>query len=301
MKEKKNILYDGLKEIDISAKTARIEIWIFIVCCLAATGIMSLFAALIGVDSGSTGVSLFLVLSCLMPAITAIVISALKKRSIKDFRVFPRLRQNKKVYFIAIVTGLAITLINQPLEVLFFPNAVKFSNFNVTEFVFNVLFLLAASLIGIITLLGEEVGWLGFLFPRLEKLHGTIFAVVLMGIIRGVWHLVMYLALGSEDVWISFLMLTINNVLLDSLFICLMKKSSSIIPATLVHSISNNAANAYLMYVVTDEVLYKQNMFLIQIVTTIPTVIVGVVCYTLLFRWIKKQNHDTGVEVKKGV
>lgn len=292
MKEK-NILYDDLKEIDISVKTARTETWVFIICCLAATGIMALFAAMIGVDSESTGVSLLLMLSCMMPAITAIIISGLKKYSIEDFRVFPRLRQSKNVYLTAILAGLAITLISQPLEVLFFPNAVKFSNFNMAEFVFSVLFLLAASLIEIITLLGEEVGWLGFLFPRLEKLHGTVFAVVLMGIIRGVWHFVMYLALGSEDVWFSFMMLTINNVFLDSLFICLLKKSSSIIPATLVHAINNTVANAYITYVVMDEVLYKQNIFLIQIVSVISSVIVGVVCYTILFRWIKKQNLET--------
>lgn len=288
--KQKNILYDNLKEIDISAKTARTETWIFIFCCLAATSIMALFASLIDVASESAGVSLFLLLSCLMPAITAIIISAIKKHKIEDFRAFPRLRQSKKIYLIAILAGLAITLIDQPLEAFFFPNAVKFSNFNVSGFVFSVLFFLAASLIEIITLLGEEVGWLGFLFPRLEKLHGTVLAVVLMGIIRGIWHLVMFSALGSEDVWISFMMLTINNVLLDSLFICLMKKSSSIIPATLVHAINNTVANAYMMYVVTDEVIYKQNMFSIQIVTVIPSVIVGVVCYTLLFMWIKEQN-----------
>lgn len=289
MKEK-IILYDDLKEIDISVKTARTETWIFIICCLAATGIMSLFAAKIGADSESAWVNLLLMLSCMMPAITAIIISVLKKRCIEDFRVFPRLRQSKNVYLTAILAGLAITLISQPLEVLFFPDAVKFSNFNMAEFVFSVLFLLAASLIEIITLLGEEVGWLGFLFPRLEKLHGTVFAVVLMGIIRGVWHFVMYLALGSEDVWFSFMMLTINNVFLDSLFICLLKKSSSIIPATLVHAINNTVANAYITYVVMDEVLYKQNIFLIQIVSVISSAIVGVVCYTILFRWIKIQK-----------
>lgn len=289
---KNKILHDGLKEIEISAKTARTEIWVFIICCLAATGMMALCAALLGVDSESAVVSLFISLSCLMPAMTAIVMGVIKKRSIEDFRVFPRLRQNKKVYLTAVLAGLAITLIDQPLEALFFPRTVQFSNFHVTEFVFSVLFLLAASMIEIITLLGEEAGWLGFLFPRLEKLHGTVLAVVFMGIIRGVWHLVMYLALGSEDVWISFLMLTINNVLLDSLFICLMKKSSSIIPATLVHAINNTLPSAYMMYVVTDEALYKQNMVSIQIVTAIPSVIVGVVCYTLLFQWIKKQNLE---------
>ncbi len=49
-------------------------------------------------------------------------------------------------------------MIDQLLEVLYFPEAVKFSNFNVTEFVFNALFLLTASMIEIITLLGEEAG-----------------------------------------------------------------------------------------------------------------------------------------------
>lgn len=294
MKEKNNILRDDLKEIDISVRDARIETCTFILGCLSATALMAFIAAS-GNDVESARGRLFSALSCLMPAITGIIISVLKKHSIEDFRIFPRLRQNKKVYAAAILAGLAIALTDQPLVALFFPKVAQFSNLNATV-ILKILFLLASSLTGVVTLLGEEAGWLGFLFPRLERLHGTVIAVIFMGGIRGIWHLVMFSALGAKDVWTSFIMLTINNILLDSFFIYLMKKSSSIIPATLVHAISNTVPGVYVTHVITNEILYRQNILAIRLVTSIPAVLTGIVCYILLFQRIKQQNSKTSAK-----
>lgn len=41
----------------------------------------------------------------------------------------------------------------------------------------------------IMAALGEELGWRGFLFPRLVKPYGLVGAAVVVGIIWGVWHL----------------------------------------------------------------------------------------------------------------
>lgn len=68
--------------------------------------------------------------------------------------------------------------------------------------------------------MGEELGWMGYLFPRLEQLCGTSVALILM---------------GSVLVWAT-------------------KASKSVLPASLIHVMTN----------------------------ALPGVIVGVICYIVL-------------------
>ena len=42
--------------------------------------------------------------------------------------------------------------------------------------------------------LGEEFGWRGFAYPRLEKLHGPVLGSLMLGAVWGLWHLGMLYA-----------------------------------------------------------------------------------------------------------
>lgn len=52
--------------------------------------------------------------------------------------------------------------------------------------------------IGIISGLGEEIGWRGYLFPELESSFGRTKAVLMGGIIHGAWHFPLILLIGYE-------------------------------------------------------------------------------------------------------
>ena len=41
--------------------------------------------------------------------------------------------------------------------------------------------------------LGEEPGWRGFAFPKLQKLHGSLVASIILGVVWGFWHAPLYL------------------------------------------------------------------------------------------------------------
>lgn len=49
----------------------------------------------------------------------------------------------------------------------------------------QVLLLCLLALAMSVEMLGEELGWMGYLFPKLESLHGTSIAIVLIGLIIG--------------------------------------------------------------------------------------------------------------------
>lgn len=292
----KIVLNDGIQRSELSSKTARIQIWLFILPCFIFTGIFTYLAVKINPDMTDATSSYFTMLACLMPAVIAIVICWIMKIEIRELAIFPRLRGNVGIYLTALLSAVLLSLLEEPLMALVFPDIVQFRDFNFFVFSMNTLTAISISLVGIITLLGEEIGWLGFLFPRLEKLYGTIPAVVFMGLIRGVWHLVMLLAAGSDTVWIQFGMITFNNVVMDSLFICLMKKTSSIIPAALFHSVTNTLPVVYNAFIIMNEPLYEKNYFAIQMVSMIPVIVIGIACYTLLVLWCRTYSNERNLQ-----
>lgn len=278
--------------INSTNKTARAQVWLFIIPCLLITGLFMFFARSCDTDLEGAGAALFAAAACFMPAITAIAICLIKRIRISELAVFPRLKGHVSTYVIVILIAIVLSLTDQPLTYIFFPDAIQFQDFDCFVFIMNVLILLSASLVGMISLLGEEIGWLGYLFPRLEQLYGTIPAVVLMSVVRGVWHLVMYLTIGSDTALIQFCILTVTNVLLNSLFVCAMKKTSSIIPAALVHSITNILPSVYAAFTITNEELFAKNYWQIQLVSLIPAAVIGVACYMILFKQCKSFTLD---------
>lgn len=48
----------------------------------------------------------------------------------------------------------------------------------------------------IIAPIGEEIGWRGFALPRLQARYSRLNAAVILGILWGLWHLMMYLMAG---------------------------------------------------------------------------------------------------------
>lgn len=263
----------------------RAQVWLFILPCLLITGVLMLFSAACHTEEAA---AFFAALACFIPALTAITICLIKHIKISELAIFPGLKDNVRVYAIVILIAVVIALMDEPLIAAVFPNIEQFQDFDLSVFILSVLTSLSFALVGMITLLGEEIGWLGYLFPRLEQLHGTVPAVVLMGIIRGLWHLVMFLAMGSDTAWVQFVVITVSNVLLDSLFVCTLKKTSSIIPAALVHSITNILPGAYGAFVITNEELFAKNYLPIQMVSIIPAMVVGIVCYGILLKTVQK-------------
>ena len=60
---------------------------------------------------------------------------------------------------------------------------------------------------------GEEIGWRGFLLPRLLERYGMLFASTILGFVWFVWHLPLYLATDRLDLnLVIILSYLLNNV-----------------------------------------------------------------------------------------
>jgi membrane protease YdiL (CAAX protease family) len=112
------------------------------------------------------------------------------------------------------------------------------------------------ALINTVPALGEELGWRGFLLPRLLPL-GTAPAVLLSGVAWGLWHTPLILLgynYGAETPgWLGVLMMTGTCVVVGAVFAWLRLRSASVWPAALAHGAFNAAAGSYLLFAAAGE------------------------------------------------
>ncbi|MBF0316498.1 MAG: CPBP family intramembrane metalloprotease [Oligoflexia bacterium] len=94
--------------------------------------------------------------------------------------------------------------------------------------------------------LGEEIGWRGFLFKRLQQYSEPINSAIIVGILWAYWHIPANIAgiNGQEHVWITALIIFPLHALALALFFSwLTIKSGSIWPAAFAHGVNNTISN----------------------------------------------------------
>ncbi|WP_433869251.1 CPBP family intramembrane glutamic endopeptidase [Saccharopolyspora sp. CA-218241] len=113
----------------------------------------------------------------------------------------------------------------------------------------------AAALINFIPALGEELGWRGWLLPKLLPL-GTLPALLISGVIWGLWHAPLIL-LGynypSAPGWLGLTAMVIMCILVGAVFSWLRLRSGSVWPAALAHAAFNGAGGSYLLFAMAGE------------------------------------------------
>jgi len=90
--------------------------------------------------------------------------------------------------------------------------------------------------------LGEEIGWRGFLFPSLLKLHGPVSAILISGTIWALWHYPGILGSNYNSggpAWIALVCFTWMVISGAAIFGWLRVKSGSVWPAAIAHGSHN--------------------------------------------------------------
>lgn len=158
----------------------------------------------------------------------------------------PLLKGKRRQYAIAWLMPTALTISGCVIFFLIFPSSFTIATLNsitqrpVAYILLIILTAIGASFINMFFALGEEAGWRGFLYPVLKERIGKRKAVILIGIIWGLWHtpvnmmgynygtsypfypltgiLAMCISCIALSAWCAFLMETTGSIWAPSLF-----------------------------------------------------------------------------------
>lgn len=145
--------------------------------------------------------------------------------------------------------------------------------------------------------IGEESGFRGYMMPKLMKLYGTGKAVIVGGIVWGLWHLPLICmghTFGTNYPGYPFLgifLMTIGCICAGGILTLLTIKSKSIWPAALMHAV-NNSNPGILALLLNRREFGRMSMLQMVAIRMIPICILGIICICIM---VKKHTDSDSV------
>lgn len=154
---------------------------------------------------------------------------------------------------------------------------------------------LAFTIIVFFPAFGEEWGWRGYMMPKLLKLMPKWAAVLLGGVIWGLWHAPLTIAghnFGIDYPVYPFAgigLMCLMCIFMNAFLTLLTEKTGSIYPASFCHMVNNNLGSTVLIMIVGSEALTNavkkaSNIFMF-LLTCLPLLLItGVLSFILLMK-----------------
>ena len=183
------------------------------------------------------------------PAIACIVTRLVTNEGFEDMKLNFHFRGNLRYYILAMVLPLTVGLAYSVLPFIISGNRDFFANATPYSFISAVLTLTVYTGFAWITMIGEELGWRGYMNQKMEPLFGTVGTCLLGGLVWGIWHFpgnlcaVLY---GSGSLSEALKMdadRILMCILTGVVLMYLTKMTGSVIPAAIYHFIQNGSLN----------------------------------------------------------
>lgn len=248
-------------------------------------------------ESGHYG--LLVLLSIFGPALANVLTRKLTNEGWENSKLHLNLKGNLKYYLIAFVimsivgllSGLQITLTYGSWDF-----AEISENAPLTAVLNTVLGTFASAPLFAFITFGEEFGWRGYMNDKMEPLLGTVGTCIVGGIIWGIWHALLTLCghnYGTEHPFIGVLLMCLNCISSGIILMWLTKKTGSIFPACIMHSMNNNGGTLVGNFLVSGVPETLETTLLDELYLMLPQVVVGAVFLILMLReeHLKKQER----------
>lgn len=212
----------------------------------------------------------FLALIMLVPAISTLLTRSITKEGLQNLWLRPDIKKHLKTYLAAWVGPGLLIIFGTVLYYLVFPN--KFdgsmtiiknsinalnpeggsqltsSQLQITVLSQFLMALFLSPILNFIPCLGEELGWRGYLLPKMAALVNRKKAILLSGLIWGIWHAPI-IAMGYNYgtnypgfPWLGIIGMTIFCMFVGSFFSWLTFRAQSALPAAIAHGALNGMA-----------------------------------------------------------
>lgn len=285
---------------------------IFVVLTIVIAWIVFLLIPLCGLTYGDSLSIVIIAAAMFVPGLCNILTRLITKEGFKNMYLRPHFKGNMKYYLLVYFGPTTLLFLSGALYFLIFPGS-----FDPELTVFNKLAAssgkpgLSASALLIIQVLqvavigpiiniptlGEELGWRGYLLPKLRMFLSDRAALIITGVIWGIWHIpviVMGHNYGTDYVgypWLGILAMIVFCVVLGVIEGYISIKLESVIPAFLIHS-AVNAGVGLPCYLAKDGYNTLLGPAITGLVGELPFIVLAVIL-------LIKAGNITGISTQK--
>ncbi len=211
------------------------------------------------------------------PAIATILTRIITKEGVADGLLRLKLKGNLKYYVLALLLPLAVGLIRAVMaQKLHIGEDAALSGLMTASVILQAFWL---SPVMAFNTFGEEYGWRGYLYPKLEAVAGRPAALIAGGIIWGLWHAPLTVKghnFGTDYPgfpYTGILLMCGMCVVMGIFFYWLTQKTGSVYPASIAHSANNNGAALILAMFVQAKADSHGMPFSVNILLLAPTLL----------------------------
>ncbi len=237
----------------------------------------------------------------LFPALAALITRLVTKQGFKDALLELNIMGNVKYYVLAFTMPMVYSALGY--LILYAYCGADFSEIFTLDYFWDnlpmALATMGATIPTIIVYFGEEWGWRGYLVPQLEKLIGAPAAVIVGGIIWGLWHAPVTISGHNFGIdyegfpYLGILLMVVSCVFTGIFLTFITMRTKSVFPAVLAHGMNNNASAALLIPFASPTATLPQepDVFTNFMISSIPTIILGAVCFIFIIKDSRKAKQ----------
>lgn len=250
-------------------------------------------------EKAAAGPYVFGVVGMLTPALANLLTRLITKEGMGNNYLALKLKGHGGWYAASLLAVLGEVFVAMALFCIFYLNGMSFSEIFPSEGISDkaaiVLFQIEYSVIVFFPAFGEEWGWRGYLMPKLCEVMGKPAAVVVGGVIWGLWHAP--LTISGHDFGVDYtgypfvgiLLMCVLCVAENAFLTLLTEKTGSIYPACFFHMINNNCSMLFFLSIFGSEqaVAVSDGLPAVQAFLTIllpPTIILGAIGMFLMLK-----------------
>lgn len=260
-------------------------------------------------NGGLSGPYAYIVLAGIMfiPALSVVITRLITKEGFKNFGLKPHFKGHIRYYVIAWFAPSLLIVCGAVCYFLIFPShfdptmsnmfqLYRAQGVDATQSTLMASFLaqvvvglLFGPLLNIITTLGEEIGWRGYLLPKLMEMVSVRKAVAISGSIWGLWHapvIAMGYNYGFDYLffpWGGILAMIFFGFFAGSFLSYLAIKTKSVLPAAIAHGSLNGFA-AISVWVTIGQTSPFIGPLPVGIIGGFGLIVLGTVCFYLIGR-----------------
>lgn len=202
--------------------------------------------------------SLFVAAAMLFPAIGSLITRLITREGFKNMYIRPNLKVkgNLKIYAAAYFGPSFLILLGVALYFAVFPGQFSPLSLDLSAGVNIIIAMIISPIVNIIFCFGEELGWRGYLVPKLAKSCSFIKTALISGVIWGLWHAPLtvmghnYGLVYAGWPYTGILAMCVFSTAVGTVFSYWALKTESCLPAALAHGSLNGMGSVGLMFMV---------------------------------------------------